>query len=126
MLTAAGFQITDVSYERRLYGAYTCVKQSALRVRGKPRAAVHGTAVAHVAPEHAMALRHVNPSRALSPVRPARDAARCRGLGRQQPLRLMPVIDALIAATARVRGLTLVSRNVKDFERAGVPLITFE
>ena len=40
--------------------------------------------------------------------------------GRQQP---MPVIDALIAATARVNGLTLVTRNVKDFERAGVPLI---
>jgi SAM-dependent methyltransferase len=26
MLAATGFQITDVSYERRLYGAYTCVK----------------------------------------------------------------------------------------------------
>jgi len=26
MLTAAGFDIVDVSYERRLYGAYTCVK----------------------------------------------------------------------------------------------------
>jgi SAM-dependent methyltransferase len=26
MLAAAGFEITDVSYERRLYGAYTCVK----------------------------------------------------------------------------------------------------
>jgi hypothetical protein len=26
MLTAAGFEIADVSYERRLYGAYTCVK----------------------------------------------------------------------------------------------------
>jgi len=26
MLEAAGFEITDVSYERRLYGAYTCVK----------------------------------------------------------------------------------------------------
>jgi len=27
MLTAAGFEIVDVSYERRLYGAYTCVKR---------------------------------------------------------------------------------------------------
>jgi predicted nucleic acid-binding protein len=35
----------------------------------------------------------------------------------------MPVVDALIAATARVNGLTIVTRNVKDFERAGVPLI---
>jgi SAM-dependent methyltransferase len=26
MLAAAGFEISDVSYERRLYGAYTCVK----------------------------------------------------------------------------------------------------
>ena len=42
--------------------------------------------------------------------------------GRQQP-QPMPVIDALIAATARVNGLTLVTRNVKDFERAGVPVL---
>ena len=34
----------------------------------------------------------------------------------------IPVIDALIAATARVHGLTVVTRNVKDFERAGVPV----
>ena len=26
MLAATGFKVTDVSYERRLYGAYTCVK----------------------------------------------------------------------------------------------------
>jgi hypothetical protein len=26
MLAAAGFEIIDVGYERRLYGAYTCVK----------------------------------------------------------------------------------------------------
>jgi predicted nucleic acid-binding protein len=44
--------------------------------------------------------------------------------GRQRPHQLMPVIDALIAATARVHGLTLVTRNVKDFERADVPLIS--
>ena len=43
--------------------------------------------------------------------------------GRQQSQQPMPVIDALIAATARVNGLTLVTRNVKDFEHAGVPLI---
>ena len=30
------------------------------------------------------------------------------------------MIDALIAATARVHGLTVVDRNVKDFELAGV------
>jgi hypothetical protein len=35
----------------------------------------------------------------------------------------MPVIDSLIAATARAHGLTVVTRNVKDFERAGVPVL---
>ena len=37
-----------------------------------------------------------------------------------QPL---PVIDALIAATARVHGMTVVTRNVKDFELAGVQVL---
>ncbi|QOZ47265.1 VapC toxin family PIN domain ribonuclease [Bradyrhizobium sp. CCBAU 53340] len=31
--------------------------------------------------------------------------------------------DALIAATALVHGLTVVTRNVKDFEPTGVPLL---
>ncbi|MDQ1289309.1 MAG: toxin FitB [Actinomycetota bacterium] len=35
----------------------------------------------------------------------------------------LPAVDSLIAATARVHGLTVVTRNVKDFERAGVPLL---
>jgi len=35
----------------------------------------------------------------------------------------MPVIDGLLAATARVHGLTLVTRNVKDVEKAGVDVI---
>lgn len=39
---------------------------------------------------------------------------------REQPL---PVIDGLIAATARVNGLTVVTRNVKDFERSGVEVL---
>ncbi len=44
--------------------------------------------------------------------------------GRQPPQQPdVPVIDALIAATARVNGLTVVTRNVKDFERAGVPVL---
>jgi toxin FitB len=43
--------------------------------------------------------------------------------GRQQPRQPVPVIDALIAATARVNGLTIVTRNVRDFEQAGVPLL---
>jgi toxin FitB len=40
--------------------------------------------------------------------------------GRQQYAQPLPVIDALIAATARVHSLTVVSRNVKDFELTGV------
>ena len=42
--------------------------------------------------------------------------------GRQQYAQL-PVIDALIAATARVHGMTVVTRNVKDFELAGVQVL---
>jgi toxin FitB len=36
---------------------------------------------------------------------------------RGQPL---PVIDSLIAATARAHGLAVVTRNVEDFKRCGV------
>lgn len=32
----------------------------------------------------------------------------------------LPVLDSLLAATASVRGLTLVTRNVKHIERTGV------
>lgn len=34
-----------------------------------------------------------------------------------------PVRDALIAATALVHGMTVVTRNVADFEATGVPLL---
>lgn len=37
-------------------------------------------------------------------------------LGRRPPL-----IDSLIAATALVHGLTVVTRNVRDFEQCGTP-----
>jgi hypothetical protein len=40
--------------------------------------------------------------------------------GSQPHGRPVPVIDALIAATARVHGMTVVTRNVQDFEQAGV------
>jgi hypothetical protein len=33
------------------------------------------------------------------------------------------MIDALIAATARVHGMTVVTRNVKDFELTGVQVL---
>ena len=34
-----------------------------------------------------------------------------------------PAFDALIAATARVHGLTLVTRNVRDFAPMNVPIL---
>jgi hypothetical protein len=43
--------------------------------------------------------------------------------GRQQHVQPRPVIDALIAATARVHSLTVVTRNTKDFEPAGVQVL---
>jgi hypothetical protein len=43
------------------------------------------------------------------------DAAR-RGL-------TLPVIDGLIAATALVHGMTVVTRNETDFRAAGVPVL---
>jgi predicted nucleic acid-binding protein len=35
----------------------------------------------------------------------------------------VPVVDGLIAATARVHGLTLVTRNVRDVARTGVKVL---
>jgi toxin FitB len=32
-------------------------------------------------------------------------------------------VDSLLAATARVHGLTVVTRNVRDFRECGVPLV---
>ncbi|MBB2910129.1 hypothetical protein FHS43_001392 [Streptosporangium becharense] len=43
--------------------------------------------------------------------------------GRLNAIRPLPTMDALIAATARVNGWTLVSRNVKDFEGTGVSVV---
>ncbi len=41
-------------------------------------------------------------------------------LGIPDPL---PLIDGLLAATAKVHGLTLVTRNVADIARTGVSLL---
>ena len=43
--------------------------------------------------------------------------------GRLNAVRPLPAMDALIAATARVNGWTLVTRNVKDFDGTGVPVV---
>jgi toxin FitB len=43
--------------------------------------------------------------------------------GSQQHIQPLPVIDALIAATAQVNGLTVVTRNAKDFARSGIQVL---
>ena len=42
---------------------------------------------------------------------------------RAQARRTMPMLDTLIAATALAHGLTIVTRNIADFEGLGVTLI---
>lgn len=51
------------------------------------------------------------------------DAAVARRWGELSAGRSLPVIDTLIAATAISRGLTLVTRNTRDFESTGVRLV---
>jgi toxin FitB len=43
--------------------------------------------------------------------------------GRQQHAQPLPVMDGLIAATAKVHNLTVVTRNAKDFERTGIQVL---
>lgn len=43
--------------------------------------------------------------------------------GRLSPAQPLPVIDGLLAATALEHDLTIVTRNVADFERSGVPVL---
>ncbi|MEV4746402.1 type II toxin-antitoxin system VapC family toxin [Streptosporangium sp. NPDC049248] len=43
--------------------------------------------------------------------------------GRLNTIRPLPTTDGLIAATARVNGWTLVSRNIKDFAGTGVSVV---
>jgi len=35
----------------------------------------------------------------------------------------LPVVDSLIAATASVHNLTVVTRTVRDLQRCGVPVV---
>ncbi len=51
------------------------------------------------------------------------DAATARKWGELSSVRSLPVIDTLIAATALRHGLTLVTRNTRDVEATGVPLL---
>lgn len=41
----------------------------------------------------------------------------------QAEKRTMPIVDALLAATAEVHGLTLVTRNTRDFKAWGGPVL---
>ncbi|MBI5281541.1 MAG: type II toxin-antitoxin system VapC family toxin [Candidatus Solibacter usitatus] len=45
-------------------------------------------------------------------------AARCESAGRT-----LPVVDALLAATALANDLVIVTRNVRDFQPAGVSVL---
>jgi toxin FitB len=51
------------------------------------------------------------------------DAATARCWGDLSANRNLPVIDTLIAAAAISHGLTLVTRNIRDVESTGVPLV---
>ncbi len=43
--------------------------------------------------------------------------------GRMQARQPLAIVDSLIAATAQVHKLTVVTRNTKDFKAAGVPVV---
>ena len=43
--------------------------------------------------------------------------------GRMNAVTTLPAIDSLLAATARVHGLTLVTRNTRDVAPTGVPCL---
>jgi predicted nucleic acid-binding protein len=51
------------------------------------------------------------------------DASVAEEWGRLMDPPTLPVIDALLAATALVHGLTLATRNVRDLARSGVPTV---
>ena len=51
------------------------------------------------------------------------DATVADAWGRMNARSPLPAIDGLLAATAHTHGLTLVTRNVRDFGRAGVALL---
>lgn len=43
--------------------------------------------------------------------------------GDLNPAETLPTVDGLLAATAIVHGLTVATRNVRDFARTGVPIL---
>lgn len=51
------------------------------------------------------------------------DASVADEWGRMTAMRTVPVLDGLLAATAKVHGLTLVTRNVADVEGLGASVL---
>jgi predicted nucleic acid-binding protein len=51
------------------------------------------------------------------------DAAVAESWGRISAIRSVPVVDALLAATASVNGLVLVTKNAADVAGLGVPIL---
>ncbi len=51
------------------------------------------------------------------------DAEVADAWGRLSPATPLPVVDGLLAATAQVHRLVMVTRNTGDFARSGVPLL---
>lgn len=51
------------------------------------------------------------------------DPAVAEAWGRMAAMRSVPVVDALLAATARVHGLMLVTRNATDVAGLGAPVL---
>ena len=50
------------------------------------------------------------------------DTAAARVWGEWSAGRVLPIIDTLLAATARVHGFVLVTRNVRDVSATGIPV----
>lgn len=83
---------------------------SRLRTRDPQQAAAHRRWLARLRRDFADRLLDIDEEVALEWGR----------LNAREPL---PVVDGLLAATALVHGLTLVTRNVRDFRGCGVPLL---
>ncbi len=86
--------------------------------RGIERLRRRDPARAGVYEEWLVTLRRYYASRIL-PV----NAAAAEEWGRMNASDPLPVIDGLMAATAKVEGMTFVTRNTADIERTGVMLL---
>ncbi|MDP3411076.1 type II toxin-antitoxin system VapC family toxin [Bosea sp. (in: a-proteobacteria)] len=87
---------------------------------------IHGTADAERRAKlqaYALSLRQQFAGRIIDvDLQLAETAGRLRAFERSTG-RILAELDALIAATAMVRGYVLVTRNIKDFETLSIPLL---